>query len=110
VRAAPAADEGAKARALLEGQAATAVAATKSVPSAGGRFVVQVGAFAEATSVREVRNKVEKLGFKTYTQVVNIDGARRIRVRAGPYPTREEADRAAGQIKSAGLQASILPL
>jgi len=67
-----------------------------------GRFIVQVGAFSEANSARETRAKVEKLGLKTYTQVVDTDGGKRIRVRVGPFTSREEADKAAGRIKSAG--------
>ena len=43
-----------------------------------GRFVVQVGAFADAAAARETRSKVEKLGFKTYTQVVDTASGSRI--------------------------------
>jgi DedD protein len=75
-----------------------------------GRFVVQVGAFADAGAARDTRIKVEKLGLKTYTQVVQTDGGRRIRVRAGPFASRDEADRAAGKIKSAGLPSDIVGL
>jgi DedD protein len=31
--------------------------------------VVQVGAYTDATTLRDARQKVEKLGLKTYTQV-----------------------------------------
>lgn len=75
-----------------------------------GRFVVQIGAFAEATSAREARMKVEGMGLKTYTQVIESDTGRRIRVRVGPYATKAEADRAASKIKSGGLQAAVLKL
>ena len=86
-----------------------AVAAPK--PEAGsGRFVVQVGAFAESTAVREARAKVEKLGLTTYTQVIETSAGARTRVRLGPFATREEADKAAGKVKAAGLPASVLTL
>ncbi|HEX5686547.1 MAG TPA: SPOR domain-containing protein [Ideonella sp.] len=75
-----------------------------------GRFVVQVGAFAEAGSAREARMKVEGMGLKTYTQVIESDSGRRIRVRTGPYATKAEADKAAAKIKSGGLQAAVLKL
>ncbi|WP_374569564.1 SPOR domain-containing protein [Ideonella sp.] len=75
-----------------------------------GRYVVQIGAFAEVASAREARMKVEGLGLKTYTQVIESDSGRRIRVRVGPYATKAEADKAAAKIKSSGLQAAVLKL
>ena len=128
------ADDGARARALLEGQspapasspatprpgvvaaaepskptAATSVEAAKA-DAAGGRFVVQVGAYGEANSARDMRQRVDKLGLKSYTQVVEIDGAKRIRVRVGPFAAREDAEKAAGTLKAAGLPAAVMTL
>lgn len=97
------AEEAAKARALLEG---------KSVDTAatGGRFVVQVGAFADAGKAREARQKVERAGLKTYTNVAETKEGKRIRVRAGPFASRAEADKAAEKIKGLDLPAAILTL
>jgi DedD protein len=94
-------------------EAARAKAPPEDKPQAKadeGRFVVQVGAFADAGAARETRIKVEKLGLKTYTQVIETDAGKRIRVRVGPFGSREEADKAAGKIKSAGLPSAILGL
>ena len=97
--------DSARAQALLEGREAT------HKPSAAeGRFVVQVGAFSEVTAAREARQKVEKLGLKTYTQVVETSTGRRIRVRVGPFASRDDADKAAGKIKSAGLPSAVFTL
>jgi DedD protein len=95
------ADDGYRAQALLDGQAAS---------GAGARTVVQVGAYGEADKLREARQKLEKLGLKTYTQVVEVDGAKRTRVRVGPFASRAEADKAAARIKAAGLPAAVLTL
>jgi len=98
--------EAARARALLEGRTPAA-----SAPTAGSaRVVVQVGAFTDADKLREARHKVEKLGFKTYTQVVDTDGGKRTRVRVGPFASKAEADKAAARLKGAGLPAAILTL
>jgi DedD protein len=75
-----------------------------------GRFVVQIGAFSEATGAREARMKVEGLGLKTYTQVIESATGRRIRVRVGPYANKSDAEKAAIQIKASGLPAAILVL
>jgi DedD protein len=75
-----------------------------------GRFVVQVGAFADASAARETRQKVEKLGLKTYTQVAETTAGNRIRVRVGPFASRDEADRVLAKLKAAGAQAVVLTL
>ena len=100
------ADDGGRARALLDGE--TSASSAPSAPSA--RVVVQVGAFADAAKLAEVRHKLEKLGLKTYTQVVEVEGSKRTRVRVGPFDNRAEADKAAARIRAAGLPAAILTL
>ena len=99
-------DDGAKARALLEGQPP----AESGPAAAEGRFVVQVGAFADPTKARETRLRVEKAGLKTYTNVAETKDGKRIRVRVGPFVNRGEADKAAEIIKGLDLPAAILTL
>lgn len=98
-------DDGQRAQALLEGKPAA-----KASDSATARMVVQVGAYTDAEKLREARQKVEKLGLKTYTQVIDAEGTKRTRVRVGPFATREEADKAASRIKAAGLPVAVLTL
>ena len=107
----PASAESARALAALEGRAGEsgATPAADTAPP-GGRFVVQVGAFSEPNSARDARARVEKLGLKAYTQVVETSGGKRIRVRVGPYGDRGEAEKAAAQIKQAGLSSAVLTL
>ena len=102
---APKADDGARAKALLNGQTAAAPAATGEE-----RLVVQVGAFADADKAKEVRQKLEKAGLKTYTQVAETKDGKRIRVRVGPFASKAEADKAASKIKTLDLPAAILTL
>lgn len=100
-----ASDDGARARALLEGSGAAHAAADN-----GSRFVVQVGAFADATKAREVRQKLEKAGLKTYTNVAKTSDGERTRVRVGPFASRADADKAAGKVKELALPAAVLTL
>ena len=93
-----------KAQALLDGKAAD------TPPAADDRFVVQVGAFAEAARAQEVRLKVERAGLKTYTHVAETKDGKRIRVRVGPFATRAEAENAAEKIKKLNLPAVLLTL
>jgi DedD protein len=89
---------------------APAAARSPEPPLAEGRFAVQVGAYSDAAMLRETRQKVDKLGLRTYTQVIEGDAGRRTRVRVGPFATREEAQAAAARLKAAGLPAHLLTL
>jgi len=100
-----AADDGAKAKALLEGKEPE-----KKVEPMAGRFVVQVGAFTDPVKVREARMKLERAGLKTYTQVIESKEGKRIRVRVGPFETKADADKVAEKIRKLELQAGILEL
>jgi len=106
--------DSARAKALLEGKAeakAPPAAVAKAEPARdGGRYVVQAGAFADAAAAREMRVRLEKLGLKSYTQVVETSSGSRTRVRAGPYETREDAEKALVKAKAAGIGAVVLTL
>jgi DedD protein len=91
-------------------QAPAKVEAAPAAASTAGRFVVQVGAFADVGMAREARAKVERLGLHTYTQEVDTDSGKRTRVRLGPFDSRDEADQAAAKVKAAGLPAAVLAL
>ncbi|MEI7537025.1 MAG: SPOR domain-containing protein [Comamonadaceae bacterium] len=99
------ADDGGKAQALLDGRDQV-----RKVDASEARFVVQVGAFADVAKAREVRQKLEHAGLKTYTQVVETKDGRRIRVRVGPFAEKSDADKAADRIKKLNLQAATLSL
>jgi DedD protein len=103
VAAKPAPQDAAKARALLDGQSVDTAAA-------GDRYVVQVGAFAEKDKAAQAQQKLERAGLKNYTNVAETKNGTRIRVRAGPFASRAEADKAAEKIKGLDLPAAILSL
>jgi len=97
--------ESKRAQALLEGKTAA-----KDAPKDASRYVVQVGAFADSQAAQQTRLKIEKLGLKTYTQVAETASGSRVRVRVGPFGSREEADRAMAKIKASGSPAVVLTL
>jgi len=76
----------------------------------GARFVVQAGTFSDEAKLRETRSKLEKAGITTYTQVIEGKDGRRVRVRVGPFTSRDEADKVARKIKQLSLQPQVLTL
>jgi DedD protein len=113
--------DAARAKALLEGKpqakpastpavAQAAKPASKPASDADTRYVVQIGAYSEVPAAHEVRMKAERLGIKTYTQVVVTPAGKKIRVRLGPYATKAEADKAMDALRKAGLSGAVLTL
>ena len=72
--------------------------------------MIQVGAFAEAEKASEVRAKLQMAGVAAFTQNVKTGSGNRVRVRVGPFNSKEEADRAAAKVKAQGLPAALVPM
>ncbi len=71
-------------------------------------FVVQLGAFADAGRAKERHAQLQKAGIRSYTEVIKTPTGDKTRVRAGPFPTREAADRANEQVKSLGISDGVV--
>jgi DedD protein len=89
---------------------AKSVAKPADSKDTSARFVVQAGTFSEDGKLRETRSKLEKAGITTYTQVIEGKEGRRVRVRVGPFTSRDEADKVARKIKQLQLQPQVLTL
>ncbi|MDP3702754.1 MAG: SPOR domain-containing protein [Hylemonella sp.] len=91
-------------------EARTEVKKTDAKVPAEARYVVQVGSFADENRARETQSKVGRAGFKNYTQTVETKDGKRVRVRAGPFASKAEAERAAEQLKKLDLPGTVLSL
>lgn len=95
---APAAkDDGARAIALLEGKTPRA--------AADESFVVQVGAFSEASKANAVGSDLKKRGFAAYTEKAGTV----TRVRVGPFASREDAEKVAARLRGSGMKGVVVP-
>lgn len=105
-----AAQKAAAAAALLGAQAKSAPASAAAPAAAEkGRYVIQIGAYADAGSVRSARASATLLGVHTYVEQVSTQAGPRTRVRVGPFTSRADADAAAGKLKRGGMPAQIIP-
>jgi DedD protein len=73
-------------------------------------FAVQVGAFREEAKLAQARAKLTAAKVPHYTERLDSASGDLTRLRAGPFPTREAADKAAAQLKRAGLGGQVVPL
>ena len=74
----------------------------------GDQFLVQVGAFASADKVREVTDKLKEARLVHYTEPVATAGGQVVRVRLGPFASRDAADKAREQARALGFPANIV--
>jgi DedD protein len=76
--------------------------------AANGTFVVQVAALADAARVKQLQKQMATVGVKTYTEVVSTKAGDVTRIRAGPYSSREAAEKARTQLKKVGLDGKVV--
>ncbi len=74
------------------------------VALAGEQFVVQVGAFADPEKVKEVMGKLAAAKITHYTEQIPVKSGMLTRVRAGPFGSREAAEKVLQQMKDLGLK------
>ena len=91
-----------RAAALLAGRSASDAGPAKS-----GEFVILIGAFASEANVRNLRTKLGENGVKTYVEPLDTPAGKKTRVRAGPYASREAAEKALEKMKQAGVSGVI---
>lgn len=73
-------------------------------------FAVQVGAFRDDAKLAQARGKLTAAKVPHYTERLDAAAGDLTRLRAGPFPTREAAEKAAVQLKRAGLDGRVVTL
>ncbi|MFZ6690786.1 SPOR domain-containing protein [Undibacterium sp. SXout20W] len=101
-------DDANRAMAILEGKA-PAKTATKSNDGDHSSYVVQVAALATQEKVDELQSKLKAANIKSYTQKVATSSGDKIRIRIGPFESKEEADKMRAKLVKLGLNGSLVP-
>lgn len=73
----------------------------------GGEQVILIGAFANEGNVKQLKSKLSELGIKVYTEPLETPQGKKTRVRAGPFPNREAADKALEKMKRIGVSGVV---
>ncbi len=74
-----------------------------------GNFVVQVAALNDVDKAKQMREQIAAAGVKAYTEVVPTTKGNVTRVRAGPFASREAAEKARDRLKELGLAGNVVP-
>ncbi len=80
----------------------------QSAPKPGGKYLIQVGAFSSDSSASAALERIQGAGLRGFTEKIKTDRGERIRVRAGPFSTREAAEQAREKLKATGLEAALI--
>ncbi len=97
-------DDSQRVAALLAGKSAESA---KPAPAAGGEYVVLIGAFANPANVKQLQTKLGELNIKVYTEVLDSPQGKKTRVRAGPFPNRDAAEKALDRMKRIGVNGVV---
>lgn len=87
-------------------EATAAKEATQATASGGAS--VQIGVFSDSNNVKQLQQKLQGLGYKSYTEKVATTKGDKIRLRAGPFTDRAEAESALDKIKGAGMTGMVV--
>ena len=83
---------------------------TEASDKVARRFLVQIGAYSNVQSARTVSDRVVQAGLRPYQETVKTAQGDWIRVRVGPFTSRQDAERAQQDLKRAGVTAAIIAL
>lgn len=93
-------DDARRAAAILAGKAPDAAPAAVE-------HVILIGAFANPANVRQLQSKLGELGIKVYTEALDSPQGKKTRVRAGPFASREAAEKALDKMKRIGVNGVV---
>jgi len=82
---------------------------TPHATASGEQFIIQVVAVSDAQKAKQMQQQVLAAGIKSYIDLVKTARGDVSRVRAGPFGTREEAERAQRQLRDIGFDGKVIP-
>jgi len=75
----------------------------------GKQYVIQVTALADAEKAVGIQKDLVGKGLKAYTEVVKTASGEVTRVRIGPFPGKEAAEKEKSRLKTLGIDGNVVP-
>lgn len=95
-------DDAKRAAAILGGQSAEAKPVATS-----GEYLVLIGAFSNEANVKNLKAKLGEQGIKTFSEPLDTPQGKKTRVRAGPFASREAAEKALEKMQKIGVSGAV---
>jgi cell division septation protein DedD len=89
-------------------QARAPVAKPSKVAPSNGRYLINVGLFAQDDNARRAHARLEEAGLPAMSDTLQTRNGERTRVRVGPFATQAQADAAAEQVRALQLDAIVV--
>lgn len=96
-----------RAAAILAGQPADAKGADGKPAAKAGEYLVLIGAFSNEANVKTLKTKLSEQGIKTFSEPLDTPQGKKTRVRAGPFPNREAAEKALEKMQRIGVSGVV---
>jgi len=80
----------------------------KTTQKKDGNFSIQVGVYSEVANVKQLQAKLKQTGFSSHTQKITTPKGEKIRLRAGSFVTRQEANAAITKLQKIGLSGMVV--
>jgi DedD protein len=77
------------------------------VESKSSAYVVQLAAFSNSDKAKQLQQKLTASGIRAYTEVLKTADGEKTRVRAGPYESRDAAEKALDRMKALGMDGVV---
>lgn len=95
-------DDAKRAAAILSGHPGDAKPAAKS-----GEYLILIGAFSNEANVKNLKSKLAEQDIKMLSESLNTPQGKKTRVRAGPFSSREAAERALQKMQQIGVSGVV---
>ena len=80
----------------------------KTTQKKDGNFSIQVGVYSEVANVKQLQAQLKQTGFSSQTQKITTPKGEKIRLRAGSFVTRQEANAAITKLQKIGLSGMVV--
>lgn len=72
------------------------------------QWVVKLGSYQKAANVKQLANKLKEMGLPSYTEKLDSPQGAHTRVLAGPFKSRDAADKARSRIQKIGVDGAVV--
>jgi DedD protein len=79
----------------------------KPASEKGGGFIVQLGSYSNPKNAKQAQDRLKKAGIKSYTETAQSGDSKITRVRAGPFASREQAEKVRDKVKTLGFDGVV---
>jgi DedD protein len=81
----------------------------QTILEGGDQYVVQLAVLADAANAIKLRERAKAEGYSSYTESLQTQEGTRTRVRVGPFPSRDSAEKARDKLKHLAPNGIVVP-